>query len=44
MYIKNSAGFGVNQVVHKMVLKCMLCVQLTKVPVQQVFFKCNLKM
>ena len=33
----NSAGFGVNLLVHKMVLKCMFCLQLAKVPVQQVF-------
>ena len=37
MFIKNSAGFGVNWLVHQMVLKCMFCVQLVKVPVQQVF-------
>ena len=38
MYIKNSAGFGVNWLVHEIVLKCMSCVQLAKVPVQQVSF------
>ena len=37
MYIKNSGGFGVIKFAHKMVLKCMFCVQIAKVPVQQVF-------
>ena len=34
---QNSACFGVNWLVHKMVLKCMFFVQLAKVPVQQAF-------
>ena len=33
----NSAGFGINLLVHKMVLKCMFCLQFSKVPVHQVF-------
>ena len=33
----NSAGFGINLLVHKMVLKCMFCLQLAKGLVQKVF-------
>ena len=44
MYIKNSAGFGVNWLVYKIVgPEMFVCVQIAKVSAQQ-GFKCNLKM